>query len=57
MTTESLNEAHIKEIEHKIVLQRIGTPDEVAKVAYFLGTSSYITGQVFNVDGGLSLTL
>ena len=32
-----------------------GTAEEVAKLVYFLGTaeSSYITGQVINVDGGM----
>ena len=36
-------------------LQRIAKPEEVAKVALFLGSdeSSYITGQVLRVDGGL----
>ena len=36
-------------------LQRIATPDEIAKVALFLASdeSSYITGQVIRVDGGL----
>jgi 3-oxoacyl-[acyl-carrier protein] reductase len=34
---------------------RIGTPDEVAKVALFLASdlSSYVTGQVIGVDGGM----
>ena len=33
----------------------MGTAEEVAKLVYFLGTaeSSYITGQVINVDGGM----
>ena len=36
-------------------LQRIAKPEEVANVALFLGSdeSSYITGQVLRVDGGL----
>jgi 3-oxoacyl-[acyl-carrier protein] reductase len=34
---------------------RIGSPSEIADVAVFLGSdlSSYITGQVFRVDGGM----
>ena len=40
-----------------IPLKRIGTPEDVAKVAVFLASadSAYITGQVLTVDGGLSL--
>jgi 3-oxoacyl-[acyl-carrier protein] reductase len=44
-------------IKKMIPMQRIGTPDDVAKVAVFLACdeSSYVTGQVITVDGGLSL--
>ena len=46
----------IKEnIGNQIPLKRMGTAREVAEVIYFLGTekSSYITGQVINIDGGM----
>ena len=46
----------IKEaIEGTIPLKRLGTADDVAKVVKFLASdeSSYITGQVINVDGGM----
>jgi 3-oxoacyl-[acyl-carrier protein] reductase len=38
-----------------IPLRRIGTPDDVARVVAFLcsSLSSYITGQVLVIDGGL----
>jgi len=40
-------------------MQRIGSPDEVARVAAFLAmdASSYLTGQVISVDGGASCLL
>jgi len=45
------------QFEQKIPLKRIGNPLEVAKLVYFLASddSSYITGQCFHIDGGLSV--
>ncbi len=39
-------------------LQRAGTPEEIAGVAWFLAgpDATYLTGQVITVDGGLSVT-
>jgi ketoreductase RED2 len=37
-------------------LGRTGTPDDVADVIVALSTTSYVTGQIVVVDGGLSLT-
>lgn len=36
-------------------MKRSGTPDDVAKVIVALAGSSYVTGQVVCVDGGLSM--
>jgi len=38
-------------------LKRFGSSEEVAKVCLFLASdlSSYVTGQVINVDGGMTL--
>jgi 3-oxoacyl-[acyl-carrier protein] reductase len=42
-------------VEEKILLKRLGLPEEVAKAAVFLASedASYITGQTINVNGGL----
>jgi acetoacetyl-CoA reductase/3-oxoacyl-[acyl-carrier protein] reductase len=44
-------------VVEKIPQRRLGRPDEVARVVSFLleDDSSYITGAVFNVNGGLDM--
>ncbi|MCX7856902.1 MAG: 3-oxoacyl-[acyl-carrier-protein] reductase [Deltaproteobacteria bacterium] len=53
--TEALNDKIKEEMIKMIPLKRPGEPEEVAKVVYFLLSdySSYITGEVINVSGGL----
>jgi 3-oxoacyl-[acyl-carrier protein] reductase len=43
---------------HHLPLRRAGEPEEIAGVAAFLAgpDSSYMTGQVLTVDGGLTIT-
>ena len=53
--TSVLSDSVKENIYAQIPLKRMGTAKEVANLVYFLGedTSSYITGQVINVDGGM----
>ena len=53
--TECLNDTVKENINNQIPLKRMGTPEEIAKAVYFLGSSdnTYITGQVLNIDGGM----
>lgn len=53
--TGELNEATVEEWKKNIPLKRGGDANEVANVCLFLGSelSTYVTGQVIQVDGGL----
>jgi 3-oxoacyl-[acyl-carrier protein] reductase len=55
MMTEEMPEQAKQNIEKQIPLQRLGTSDDVARVILFLCSeaSSYVTGQVVNIDGGM----
>ena len=53
--TDILSDAVKENIYNNIPMKRMGKAREVAELVYFLGTdlSSYITGQVINIDGGM----
>jgi 3-oxoacyl-[acyl-carrier protein] reductase len=53
--TEKLNEKIIDNWRNSIPLKRGGTPVDVANACVWLASdmSSYVTGQVLNIDGGL----
>lgn len=53
--TAALDEKTVQGWRDAIPLKRGGTPEDVANACVFLGSemSSYITGQVLNVDGGM----
>ena len=58
ITTDMTNEQNdeVKEqMKSSIPLGRLGTPDDVANLVCFLASdeAGYITGQTFNVDGGM----
>ena len=45
-------------LAERILLNRLGTPDDVARAVLFLASdvfSSYVTGHILTVDGGVSL--
>ncbi len=53
--TESLSEKVKEEFAAKILLRRLGTPEDVANLVAFLASDegNYITGQTINIDGGM----
>ena len=55
--TKSLPQKQLNEIISRIPVKRTGKPEEVAELVAFLAlpSSSYITGQVIHINGGLFL--
>jgi 3-oxoacyl-[acyl-carrier protein] reductase len=55
--TAKLNESQQAELQNQIPLKRIGAPEDIAAMVSFLASddASYITGQVFAVDGGMTM--
>jgi 3-oxoacyl-[acyl-carrier protein] reductase len=53
--TSDLNPEQVRDLLAPTILKRVGEPEEVAHVVAFLCSdwSSYMSGQVVNVDGGL----
>jgi len=56
MTSKNNSPDKINEIISMIPMNRLGTPQEIANLAYFLGIedSNYLTGQNIIIDGGFS---
>jgi 3-oxoacyl-[acyl-carrier protein] reductase len=55
--TAKLNETQQSELATQIPLKRIGRGEDIAAMAAFLASedAGYITGQVFAVDGGMTM--
>jgi 3-oxoacyl-[acyl-carrier protein] reductase len=53
--TDALDEKAKESMHAAIPLKRLGEPEDVANVVYFLLSKygSYVTGEVINVNGGL----
>ncbi|WP_174481716.1 pteridine reductase [methanotrophic endosymbiont of Bathymodiolus puteoserpentis (Logatchev)] len=51
-----MNEQQKQEIAAKVALQRVGTPEDIARaIAFLIADAAYVTGQVITVDGGRTL--
>ena len=50
-----LTESDINDIIESTPLGKIGTPKDISKLALFLSSDSFITGQIITADGGFTL--
>ena len=57
LTRANNDDATIARLQSAIPMQRLGSPEDIAEVVYFLGSASnrYVTGQDVVVDGGFSI--
>ena len=55
--TQELQAIAPEELKRRVLMGRLGRPEEVARVIAFLcgEDSSYVTGQVWRVDGGFKM--
>ncbi len=57
-STNTVPASYQQAILQKVALGRLGTPEDIARAAWFLiAEAPYITGQILNVDGGRTLTI
>lgn len=55
LLADEVNQERRQKIIQESLLQREGTPDDVAEAAFFLATSPFITGVCLPVDGGRTI--
>ena len=55
--SQEVRDAAGDQILSNILLKRFGTPEDIANLAVFMASdlSSYITGEIIHIDGGLKL--
>jgi NAD(P)-dependent dehydrogenase (short-subunit alcohol dehydrogenase family) len=55
--TKDIPEKLLTDVKSRIPVGRLGRPEEIGRVVHFLAAdaSSYITGQVWGVNGGLDM--
>jgi 3-oxoacyl-[acyl-carrier protein] reductase len=55
--TKDIRQEIVDGVKQRLLIHRMGTPDDVAACVVFLASesASYITGQILSVDGGLGL--
>lgn len=55
--TDALPDAMKEKVSDAIPLKKMGQPEDIAKMVSFLASSQgdYVTGQVFQVDGGIAI--
>ncbi len=51
----SMKPEALAKMEAQIPLGRMGTPDEIAQTVAFIFENDYVTGRVFEIDGGIRL--
>lgn len=56
LTNKNLSKSEIDKISNLIPLKRLGTPEEISKIILnnIINPRAYLTGQIINIDGGLS---
>ena len=55
--TKELNNDIVNKMKQNIPLNQLGSSEDIANLVCYLSSdlSSYITGQVINVDGGITI--